>query len=68
MTSDGSVPTPIEEFEITIQLMAQSYEADLFVLAGPITDDLGHRFVDLCPSEPEVRNCILMLTTSGGRP
>ena len=66
MTSDGSVPTPIEEFESTIQLMAQSYEADLFVLAGPITDDLGHRFADLCPSEPEERNCILMLTTSGG--
>ena len=66
MTTDGSAPTPIEEFERTIQLIAQNYEADIFVLAGPITDDLGHRFIDLCPSEPEARNCILILTTSGG--
>ena len=55
-----------ELLEKAVQSVAQDYNADIFLVIGRMSDDLGHRFIDLCPTVPEAQNCILLLTTFGG--
>ncbi len=49
-----------------IATVAQEHAADIFFVAGNLTDELGHRFVDACPPASGAKNCILFLTTHGG--
>ena len=59
--------TPNQELlEQAILYVSKEYNADIFLLVGRMSDELGHGFIDLCPSAPKVQNCILMMTTSGG--
>ena len=66
MTSVDRISDQVELLERTIQSVAHVYNADIFFLVGDLSDDLGHKFVDLCPSVPEAQNCLLLLTTAGG--
>ena len=66
MTSDGTGSKAVEALERAVTLVAQQHRADIYAIAGPITDEIGHRFIDLCTSEPEAPNCLLLLTTFGG--
>ena len=66
MTSVGRISDQVELIERTIQSVVQVYNADIFFLVGDLSDDLGHKFVDLCPAVPEAQNCLLLLTTAGG--
>lgn len=50
----------------SISTVAQRYNADIFFVAGNLTDELGHQFVDACPPASGAQNCILLLTTHGG--
>ena len=66
MTSVDRTSNQIELLEKAIQSVAQVHNADVFFLVGDMSDDLGHKFVDICPSVPEAQNCLLLLTTAGG--
>ena len=66
MTSVTRSSNQTELLGLSIQTVSQVYGADIFFLVGDITDEIGHRFVDICPSIPNMSNCILMLTTAGG--
>lgn len=49
-----------------ISTVAEERNADIFLLAGDLTDEVGHRFIDTCPTLSNAQNCILFLTTRGG--
>ena len=49
-----------------IAAVAQGYNADVILLTGDLTDEVGHQFVDTCPTPAGARNCMLFLTTRGG--
>lgn len=55
-----------ERFGQTVSAVAEWRDADVFLLAGDLTDEVGHRFIDTCPTLSGARNCILFLTTRGG--
>ena len=56
----------VKEVQAAVESVARLYDADIFLFAGELLDGVGHEFIDLCPQTPEVKNCILLLTTYGG--
>ena len=57
-----------EEFHKSIKAVAEENDADVFLYAGPLSEDSGHEFIELCPDEIENPNAVLYLTTYGGSP
>ena len=55
-----------ERFGQAVELAALERNADIFFLAGNLTDEVGHQFVDTCPTLSDAQNCVLFLTTRGG--
>ena len=66
MTTTAPVNGLPERVRQAIATVAQWRNADIFFLAGNLTDEVGHRFIDTCPTPSDARNCVLFLTTRGG--
>ena len=57
-----------EEFHKSIEAVAEEDDANVFLYAGPLSENSGHEFIELCPDETVHTNAVLYLTTYGGSP
>ena len=57
-----------EDFPKSVEAVAEEHDADVFLFAGPLSEESGNDFKDKCPDEIGHPNVVLYLTTYGGDP